>query len=265
LESIIPMAAEQGTEVTTREFARTRGFASLALPAFASNGQAVVYANYNCGAGWCGTSWYFLLEKSSNGWRVIDERVVSQGWPAQDVRLTAEDAAIIGAAVDGVVRPQMAQAGQRETPLLIFDRTIAVCPTDKSHPREMGCLSRDQEGLTELSRLSTAFKDDLQEPARTEIRASFLERNKSNVMIPREAVVGVVIATPAEIASKFDPSTGRGALHATFSMPGKSSDGRAVVYVSYWCGNLCAYGWLVLLTKTADRWRIVASELLWVS
>jgi hypothetical protein len=80
LESIIPMAPEKRAEVERREFARTRGMVSFALPAFASNGQAVVYARYHCG-GLCGTNWYFLLEKSSNGWRVIDERVVGQGGP----------------------------------------------------------------------------------------------------------------------------------------------------------------------------------------
>jgi hypothetical protein len=80
LESIIPMAPEQRAEVTRREFARTRGFASFALPAFASNGQAVVYAQYICG-GLCGTMWYFLLEKSSKGWRVVGEMLVGVGGP----------------------------------------------------------------------------------------------------------------------------------------------------------------------------------------
>jgi hypothetical protein len=79
-ESIIPMAPEKRAEVTSRESARTRGWASFALPAYASNGQAAVYARYICG-GLCGTSWYFLLEKSSNGWRVINEKVVSVSGP----------------------------------------------------------------------------------------------------------------------------------------------------------------------------------------
>jgi len=177
---------------------------------------------------------------------------------AQDVKLAAEDAAILRAAIDGV-RPQMRLEQRPSTTLLIFDRTIAICPSGQSYPREMGCLG------SEISRLSTAFKNDLQEPVRAEMRRSFLELNKSSVGVPPQAIAGVAIATPAEIASKFDPNTGRGALHVTVSMPGKSSDGGAIVYVSYWCGNLCAYGWFVLVQKTADGWRAVANELLWIS
>ena len=80
LESIIPMVPDQRAEVTTREAARTRGRVSFALPAYATNGQAVVYARYICG-GLCGISWYFLLEKSASGWRVIDEKVVGVSGP----------------------------------------------------------------------------------------------------------------------------------------------------------------------------------------
>jgi hypothetical protein len=84
-------------------------------------------------------------------------------------------------------------------------------------------------------------------------------------MIPDSAISNVTLVSPAEIGAKYDEQTGRGALHATLSMPGISTDGRAIVYVSYWCGNLCGYGWFVLLAKGGENWRVVSRELLWIS
>ena len=185
---------------------------------------------------------------------------------AQDVRLTTDDAAIIRAAIDAVIRPEMARMEQREasTPILIFDRTIAICAADRSHPRDMGCIG--QEGsFSDLAKLSTVFKNDLDDPARAEIRTSFLARNKSNVLIRPEAVGGVIVAAPADVFAKYDRKTGMGGFHATVSMPGTSSDGRAIVYVSHWCGIPCGHGWFVLLKKTPDGWQFVAKHMLWTS
>jgi hypothetical protein len=182
---------------------------------------------------------------------------------AQDVRLNAPDAAIMRAALDAVVRPEMARLERRETsaPLLIVDRTIAICPSE--YQRQMGCLS--QESYAGIAKLATAFKNDLPEPARTEIRQSFLSRNKSSVVISPRAIAGVTVASPADILAQYDENTGRGTLHSKPSLPGLSSDGRAIVYVDFWCGNTCGYGWFVLLEKTADDWRVVAKQMLWVS
>jgi len=185
---------------------------------------------------------------------------------AQDVRLTADDAAIMRAAIDGVIRPEVARLERREasTPVLIFDRTISICPDDKSHPRDLGCLGQDAR-FSDIAKLSTVFMNDLGEPARVEIRTSFLARNKSNVMIRPEAVAGIIVSAPADIGAKYNDQTGRGAPHATVSMPGLSSDGRAILYLSYWCGNVCGYGWFVLLKKAPDGWQVVAKQRLWIS
>jgi hypothetical protein len=184
---------------------------------------------------------------------------------SQTAKLTADDAGIMRAAIDAVVRPEMSRLEQLKagTPILTFDRTIALCPVEKSIGEAMGCLS--QENYSEIARLPTVFRGELQEPARAQIRTSFLGRNKSNVIIPPKAIEGVVLAAPAEISAKYDEKTGSGTPHATVSMPGLSSDGLAVVYVSYWCGNTCGYGWFVLLKRNPDGWQVVASKGLWVS
>ena len=74
---VIPISPEKRAEVLKATERRTRGFASFALPAYASNGQAVVFARYTCG-GLCGIGWYFLLDRSPAGWRVVAQRVVEQ-------------------------------------------------------------------------------------------------------------------------------------------------------------------------------------------
>ncbi|MEP7272687.1 MAG: hypothetical protein ABI882_14385 [Acidobacteriota bacterium] len=180
----------------------------------------------------------------------------------QAVQLTADDAAIMKAALDGAVLPELVRLKERDSgTLLMFDRTIAVCqPDDGAVRRSMGCLGDERN-----SRLATVFKNDLPASARAEILKSFVERNKANVSIPAKAIAGVTLQTPAAIDAQYDKTTGRGAKHALLSMPAISSDGRAVIYADYWCGNMCGYGWFVLLSKSPDGWRVVARELLWVS
>jgi hypothetical protein len=52
---------------------------------------------------------------------------------------------------------------------------------------------------------------------------------------------------------------------AGFSLPAYSAGGQAVVYAFYLCGNVCGYGWFVLLRHGAAGWEIQAADMLWVS
>ena len=54
-----------------RESRRTVGISSFSLPAYSSDGHAVVYASYVCG-GLCGYGWLFLLRQEQGGsWQVV--------------------------------------------------------------------------------------------------------------------------------------------------------------------------------------------------
>ena len=58
----------------------------------------------------------------------------------------------------------------------------------------------------------------------------------------------------------------RGTLRVfTFSLPAYSSDGHGLVYGEYFCGSLCATGWLFLLRSKGETWEVVGTEVLWVS
>jgi hypothetical protein len=53
--------------------------------------------------------------------------------------------------------------------------------------------------------------------------------------------------------------------YAAFSAPAYSSDGRALVYATYYCGPACGYGWIFLMEKSDERWRVRGVNLLWIS
>lgn len=44
-----------------------------------------------------------------------------------------------------------------------------------------------------------------------------------------------------------------------------SAMNQALVYIGHSCGGLCGTGNYVLLEKTADRWRVVKREMVWIS
>jgi hypothetical protein len=53
---------------------------------------------------------------------------------------------------------------------------------------------------------------------------------------------------------------------ASVSRAGIGDDGRqALISVSGWCGGLCGSGWLVVLERDDDRWRVHGMIMTWVS
>ena len=70
LERIIVTSPEGLDEAMKRESGRTRGVSSFSLPAYATDGHALVYGSYVCG-GLCGYGWLFLLERRGEGWQVV--------------------------------------------------------------------------------------------------------------------------------------------------------------------------------------------------
>ena len=52
---------------------------------------------------------------------------------------------------------------------------------------------------------------------------------------------------------------------ASVTLPGYSTNSRALVYVSYVCGMFCGKGWLVVLQRTSSGWRVGHVTMLWIS
>jgi hypothetical protein len=70
LDRIIVTSPEGLDEALKRESGRTRGVSSFSLPAYSTDGHALVYGSYVCG-GRCGYGWLFLLERRGEAWQVV--------------------------------------------------------------------------------------------------------------------------------------------------------------------------------------------------
>ena len=92
---------------------------------------------------------------------------------------------------------------------------------------------------------------------------SFLERNRKSRRLVTDQIDGLILVAPEDLSREFADKRASGVVR--FSAPGYSDDGHALLYGSYFCGALCGYGWLFLLERTGESWRVVATEMLWIS
>jgi hypothetical protein len=170
---------------------------------------------------------------------------------------------IYDAVLGSVVRPELegtrSSAGAIPPPAVLFDRTTAHCDGDPAVPPIIGtpCLSdgdiddvRDARRAPFLKRLSPAQRDELAGSLRRNNRV----RGPMAVAEFRAAYAPPTDTGPIPAAPQGSDSLGS----ATFSHPGYTSDGLAVVFVSYarWGYD---EGWLVLLRHEGKRWRVVES------
>lgn len=101
--------------------------------------------------------------------------------------------------------------------------------------------------------------------SREELASSFRERNRESRPTPLAPANDVIVAAPEQLGEALKREATRIYGYTSFSLPGYSSDGHALVYVSYVCGGLCGTGWFYLLERSGPSWKVVASEMLWIS
>lgn len=149
---------------------------------------------------------------------------------------------------------------------------------DSTTPHVMGPFSDAAESYRK------ALIDSLQlDPA---VWFDFVQRNETSVPlcgdVPERLVVPTIRASALQEAEAdslrqrwelaYDPwhdhaSRSPGWLYvASVSRVGLSSDGRqALVAVGGMCGGLCGSGWLIVLDRDNDRWRVRGMLMTWVS
>jgi hypothetical protein len=153
-------------------------------------------------------------------------------------------------------------------PVLTFDRTLTLCGPGSDYPREMGCLSTEDvrhfEG-TAPNQGALTFEKRLSADSRRELGKSFRERNREPRQLSGDTRTGLILAPPDRFEEAKTLESKRTLGFATFSSPGYSSDGHALVYPSYTCGALCGNGWFFLLERRGQSWRVVDRVLLWIS
>ena len=95
---------------------------------------------------------------------------------------------------------------------------------------------------------------------------SFTARNNRSLALPSWTRPDVLLLDPGRLAEESHRLSSPGAPgFGGFSAPGYSGGGQAVVYAFYLCGNVCGYGWFVLLNRGESGWQVQATHPLWVS
>jgi hypothetical protein len=64
----VSLVPPEGAADARTQQGRPAGIVGFSLPAYSSDGQALVYAHYMCGR--CGHGWLFLLQESGGSWAV---------------------------------------------------------------------------------------------------------------------------------------------------------------------------------------------------
>jgi hypothetical protein len=87
--------------------------------------------------------------------------------------------------------------------------------------------------------------------------ASLEMRNTESHPLPLSAYPGIVLVDlrTDPPANALDRYYRRKIGSSSLSLPGYSTDGHALVYGSYSCGNVCGYGWLFILAKVRGQWQ----------
>jgi hypothetical protein len=103
------------------------------------------------------------------------------------------------------------------------------------------------------------------EQRRRQLVESLETRNalpQSLPVIEHPAVVLVAADRSEEARQQYREQTVGFAL---LSLPGYSSDGYALMYGSYTCGNTCGYGWLFVLKKLEGQWQVQSATVTAIS
>lgn len=193
--------------------------------------------------------------------------------PHQAPASTNHDLAVYEAILTAKIRPEVdrvsAGAGIRTpAPVLTFDRTLVICGSVPDRPRPMGCIRAEavQSLETELPWMrNLRFEALLRSATREELAKSFRDRNRDSRPFPGAKLEGLIIVSPENIEEAMKRESSRTKGFSSFGLPAYSSDGHALVYGSYVCGELCGYGWLFLLERSGNSWQVVATEMLWIS
>ena len=169
-----------------------------------------------------------------------------------------------------IIRPEIERLGVKTAdrtaaPVLTFDRTVPMCRAGVEPTMPLGCIQDEpiQAVVAELRPgRGVSFKGLLNTAARRELTRAFRERNRESQRSSGDRIGGLVVVSPNDYQRELE-SRRTGTVR--FSAPAYSGEGHALVYGSYVCGGLCGYGWLFLLERSGDSWRVVSTELVWIS
>jgi hypothetical protein len=177
------------------------------------------------------------------------------------------DGAVFQTVLDDMIRPE-ASRRRPATPdsLIAYDRTVPICSI-RLVVNRLGCIRIwDLQALgNPASPPGVLMFEGLVTPIqRARLVGAFWNRNEVSHPLPVGAISGVTIAAPGGRESQpTHLDFARGIVN--FSAPAYGGDGQALVYADYRCGEVCGYGWFVLLERRTGGWHVKGHRGLWVS
>lgn len=185
-------------------------------------------------------------------------------------RPAAADAAVYQAVLAHRIRPEVIRRSQSlhvvaAAPVLVGRRSVPLCNPRTLARRTPGCVQDERLRLFDADS-KAPIAGRIAAPTRGELTADFRARNDDSHDLALAGLAGVIPFALEEVdaAQRREATRTRG--FAMFSRPAYSTDGHALVYASYWCGNMCGYGWWFLLERPQDTaWRVVDEHLIWIS
>jgi hypothetical protein len=189
----------------------------------------------------------------------------SQGTPAS--ALNRDDALVLRAVIEHTILPAVGRSMSGRNPatvVLVGDRSLPLCKNDPA--RDTPCRIHDHWRrflVPDPARNWPGLIDN--DRRRSELIDSLEARNALPHALPaidHPAVVLVSADRSEQTQQQYREQT---AGFSSLSLPGYSSDGHALMYGSYWCGNLCGYVWLFVLEKADGLWRVQSATILTIS
>ena len=156
----------------------------------------------------------------------------------------------------------------RPAPLIVLDRTIAICPPPPIPTDQRDCIreksidsfdEKDSQGQQQL------FNGLIDAASRAELYRSLRERNAENHTFPGARIEGLIYASPDGLDETRKREEDRTVSSVAFAMPAYSSDGHALVYLDFYCGFCCGFGGYFLLRRYEDSWHVISHVVLWYS
>ena len=186
---------------------------------------------------------------------------------ARSVMNQETDGAVLQTVLDDMIRPEASRLGPAPAASVIaYDRTVPICSIELVVNR-LGCIRTSN--LQALGNAASPpevlmFEGLVTPTQRAQLVGAFWKRNEVSHPLPVGAISGATILAPGDLESqptRLDFARGI----VSFSAPAYGGDGQALVYADYRCGELCGYGWFVLLERQTGGWHIKGHRGLWVS
>ena len=108
------------------------------------------------------------------------------------------------------------------------------------------------------------FAELLSAAERRRLARSLRERNRQEQDVDLQETNLITLAHPDALFAVMQSNPDRFGGFSKFSRPGYEGS-HAIVCATYTCGGLCGKGWLILLNREVDRWRVTSAQLIWVS